>query len=58
MGSPFDFSSLSTTVNDLPETNIVEVARVWLGTTRTYSIMVWEGDVPTLRLYPMLATSL
>ncbi|MEC9100955.1 MAG: pyridoxal phosphate-dependent aminotransferase [Pseudomonadota bacterium] len=47
MGSPFDFSSLSTTVNDLPETNIVEVARYGWGRQGLIPLWFGEGDVPT-----------
>ena len=47
MGPPFDFSSLSTTVNDLPETNIVEVARYGWGRQGLIPLWFGEGDVPT-----------
>ncbi|MBO90884.1 MAG: aspartate aminotransferase [Rhodospirillaceae bacterium] len=47
MGSPFDFSSLSTTVNYLPETNIVEVARYGWGRQGLIPLWFGEGDVPT-----------
>ena len=47
MGSPFDFSSLSTTVNDLPETNIVEVARYGWGRQGLIPLWFGGGDVPT-----------
>ena len=47
MGSPFDFSSLSSTVNDLPETNIVEVARYGWGRQGLIPLWFGEGDVPT-----------
>ena len=47
MGSPFDFSSLSSTVNDLSETNIVEVARYGWGRQGLIPLWFGEGDVPT-----------
>ena len=47
MGSPFDFSSLSTTVNELAETNIVEVARYGWGRQGLIPLWFGEGDVPT-----------
>ena len=46
MGSPFDFSSLSSTVNDLSETNIVEVARYGWGRQGLIPLWFGEGDVP------------
>ena len=47
MGSPFDFSSLSSTVNNLSETNIVEVARYGWGRQGLIPLWFGEGDVPT-----------
>ena len=47
MGSPFDFSSLSSTVNDISETNIVEVARYGWGRLGLIPLWFGEGDVST-----------
>ena len=47
MGSQFDFSSLSSTVNRLPETNIVEVAKYGWGRQGLIPLWFGEGDVPT-----------
>ena len=47
MGSKFDFSSLSSRVNQLPETNIVEVAKYGWGRQGLIPLWFGEGDVPT-----------
>ncbi len=47
MGSKFDFSSLSSSVNQLPETNIVEVAKYGWGRQGLIPLWFGEGDVPT-----------